>query len=207
MLAASLMTLLSTLPHSAAMVEEAMNAGHPGRIEIVELREVRATGCSITGLEPFNRPARSSVVALTLTGRDGETHHCSATAVARVRVFDTVLVTTRAVKAGEALEGAVTAQERERFDGAPVLAAADLGPGVLAAQALAPNTLLAPRHVRTSGPATGELLKVVVRISGLRLVQEARVVNCQSASRVCARLPNGHRVEGVLRDGELEVSP
>jgi len=212
MMTATVLTLLAAGSGSTALVEAALNGpsttgGAGTRIEVLEVRAARTGDCAPSSLEPLTAPVRSGVMSVTLSGHDSALHRCTVSAVARVRVFSRVLVTSRAVKAGESLEGAVTALEREQLDGSPRVTADALPQGAVAARALAANTPLTTGHLREVGPQNGELIRVVVNLLGVRLVQEGHAARCASTGAICARLPNGRRVEGIWLNGQLEVAP
>jgi hypothetical protein len=127
---------------------------------------------------------------------------CRAWAWLRVEVWAPVMITTRAVRAGEPLEEAVTAVER------PVTAAnppATLAPGAVATHSFPRGKALGPNDVRTGASVgSGATLKVLVRSGTLVIATTGRLVPC-GRGRTCAVLASGKHMEGQLADGRLVV--
>jgi hypothetical protein len=122
---------------------------------------------------------------------------------ATVRVFAPVMVTTRAVRLGEPLAGAVKETEKELRPGRAPARAQEVT-SAKAARALSAGQLIEATHVELAGPAVGSPIRVMVRSGALAISQSGRVVSC-GRGRVCAILPSGKHVEGTLAGDLLEV--
>jgi flagella basal body P-ring formation protein FlgA len=122
---------------------------------------------------------------------------------ATVRVFAPVMVTTRAVRAGEVLAGAAKEMEKELRPGRAPARPEEIT-AAKAARALSPGQLIEAAHVEHTGPAAGLPIRVVVRSGALAITQTGRVVSC-GRGRTCAVLPSGKHVEGTLANDVLEV--
>lgn len=140
--------------------------------------------------------AGSGKVAVKLLGKG-----CSGWAWAKVQVMAPALVTTRPVRAGEPLDGAVTSMEREVSTGRTP---AVLSAGAVASRALPRGLMLEAGHIRGAGPGAGDAIKVIVRSGPLVIEAHGRSVSC-GRGRVCAVLPSGKHVEGQLVAGSLLV--
>ncbi|HVO19369.1 MAG TPA: SAF domain-containing protein [Anaeromyxobacter sp.] len=170
------------------------------RAELVEVQVTAGRGCPADRAEALRPVTGSGEVPLRLLGTSPDGHPCEAYGWARVRVVRAGLVATRAVAAGETLEGAVEPAEVEVRPGhAPFLG--ELPGGARAARALAAGAPLSSADVR-EGPAPGEPITVVVLGEGLELSREGRALPC-TPGRGCALLPGGRRVEGRLEAGRL----
>jgi hypothetical protein len=119
----------------------------------------------------------------------------------RLELWAPVPVTTRQVREGEALAGAVTLVERQitTGHGPPVLA-----PSAVAARPLLRGQAVTAQQVRQGGSGAGEAVKVVVRAGGVEVATAGRMVGC-GRGRTCAVLASGKHVEGQLADGILLV--
>jgi flagella basal body P-ring formation protein FlgA len=122
---------------------------------------------------------------------------------ATVNVFAPVLVTTRSVRSGEALAGAVKELEKEVRPGRVPARFEELGTAK-AARPLAAGQLLEAAHVEVLGPVAGSPIRVVVRAGALAITQTGRVVPC-GRGRTCAVLPSGKHVEGSMANDTLVV--
>ncbi len=173
----------------------------PGaRAEVLELRGDLGAGCRLARGEVPRRIEASSRNAVHLVG-EGDGRSCEAGAWARVRVVAPVLVTSRAVAAGEALADAVAREDRELLPGrAPLSAVPD---GAVADRALAPGVALELWALRV-GPRPGEPVTVVAHAGTLTVESAGRAIPCRRG-RACALLPSGRRVEGDWHAGRIEV--
>lgn len=201
-LAAGIVTLLLASSERALVIEAVQATSEAGqRVEVLEAHLGLPAGCSPRRVTVERAARASGVLGL---GVEGTSAHgrCDGRGWARVRVFAPVWVTTRAVRGGEKLDGAVTKAERER--GATTEPLAELTGQLVASTSLAKGLVLEARHVRGEGPAPGDRISVVVETGDLHLEQDGVVLAC---AKTCARLANGHRVEGVLVDGKLKVTP
>jgi len=205
LLAISLTALAETAP-APALPDLAMRAVTDAlalpsaRAELVELQVTAGRGCPAERAEALRPVTGSGEVPLRLRGTSPDGRLCEAFGWARVRVVRSGLVATRAVSAGEPLEGAVEPAEVEVRPGhAPLLG--PLPAGARSARALAAGAPLSRADVR-EGPAPGEPITVVVLADGLELSREGRALPC-TPGRGCALLPGGRRVEGRLEAGRL----
>lgn len=181
------LTILTSVP---APLVEALQARAPEGTR-VEVEAFSAPPCPSPRYEP--QPLEGSGrVAVRLSGRG-----CTTWGWATVRVLSTQAVVTRDVPPGASLDGAVRLEEREWRRGAPSAPALD---GAVAARALRSGTWLRDVDVRF-GPPPGTPITVRVVVNTISVEQRGTIVSCGRA--VCATLPSGKRVTGVLRDGVL----
>jgi flagella basal body P-ring formation protein FlgA len=193
-------------PDVAPLVRQALARalGAPGaRIDsaIQDAGSSRASSCRATEAELPQPIQASGRVAVKISGRSPRGQRCEEWIWTRVRVVAPVAVTTRALKAGEALDGAVATEERELRAGHP---AAALGPASLAGRALSAGQMLEAAFVAEPTLRPGETVKVLVVSGALTIEQSGRAVPCVRG-RSCATLPSGKQVEGDLVDGRLVV--
>jgi hypothetical protein len=134
----------------------------------------------------------SGRVAVRLTGKG-----CGAWGWASVRLLATQAVLTRDVEAGAPVEGAVRLEEREWRRGVPAAPALE---GANAARRLRAGAVLRDLDVRF-GPPPGTPVTVRVVVNTISVEQRGTIVPC--GTQICATLPSGKRVSGVLRDGVL----
>ena len=192
--------LLLAAATPAAAVERAL-ARKGARAEVGEVRTASGRGCEAEAWESLRAVEASGAAALRFTGRTAAGAPCEGYAWGRVKVLAPTAVTTRDLREGEPLTGAVTLEEREVLPGRHALAAAP--EGASAARRLAAGAVLDESSVRT-GPAPGEPVLVRLRAGALFVEQSGRALPCQRG-RTCALLPSGRRVEGRLEDGHLLV--
>lgn len=203
MLTPAAIALSLALAAAPTAVEQAVAAATaPGlRAEVLEYRPAVETGCAPERAEALREVAASGQVALRVEGRDAGGARCEGWGWARVRAVAPALRATRAVRAGEALAGAVSLGEAEVIAGRRALA--ELPEGAVAARPLSAGAPVESGALRT-GPTPGAALTVVVRAGALAVAQPGRAVAC-GRERACAVLPSGRRVEGRLQDGALWV--
>jgi hypothetical protein len=127
---------------------------------------------------------------------------CPAWGWVEVKVEARALVTTRSVRAGESLEGAVTEMEREVRP--PLRELATELKGARASRAIGRGQVVEKSHLEAPGAAPGSSVKVLVKAGGLQVIQSGRIVPC-GRGRTCAVMPSGRHVEGALVDGRLIV--
>jgi len=203
LLALSLAALAPAAPDVPALAMDAVTAALAiprARAEVVEVQVTAGRGCPAERAEALRPVTGSGEVPLRLLGAGPDGHACEAFGWARVRVVRTGLVTTRALAAGERLDGVVEPAEVEvRAGQAPPVA--ELPGDARAAHALAAGAPLRAGDVRL-GPAPGEPITVVFLADGLELSREGRALPCMPG-RACALLPGGRRVEGRLEGGRL----
>jgi hypothetical protein len=120
----------------------------------------------------------------------------------------TVLVTglgaiaTRDVRLGEALTGAYEFAEVEvRRGGAPVRS---IDPSATSLRALRKGQAVSSESFRV-GPPPGAEVTVRATAGAIVVEQKATITPC-TGGRVCASLPNGRRVTGVMHEGVLELT-
>ena len=192
----------SLAPRADEVLRTALSsAARGGRVEIIDTGLALQKGCSLVAATAES-VERSGIVGLWLAGRDADQRPCTGKGWARVRLFAAVWTTSRAVKSGDPLEGAVKETEREVTGGAPL----DVVPkGARAAMSLARGTVLEARHLRPDGPEPGTRVTVLVVVNELRIEQVGVALACPG--RACVRLDNGRRLEGTLVDGKVVVRP
>jgi hypothetical protein len=175
----------------------------PGaRVQLLAVDPSLPRGCEARAADATAPIAASGRAALRLTGAGADGSRCDGWAWARFRVLSPGLSLVRDVADGEPLApDALALAEREVRPGREPVAA--VPPGATAARALRSGTVLEPQHVR-AGPRPGEPVTVVVRSGALEIEQHGRAVAC-ARGRVCALLPSGRRVEGLLDGGRLVV--
>lgn len=183
----------------AAAVEGAVPAELGARLEILAWKQSRPE-CIATAASVERAITGSGRYAVKLTGQAGKSA-CDAWGWVQLRLFAPAFITTRAVRAGEPLEGAVKESEKEvRAGRAP----AQVGAGAKAGRHLGAGQLVEATHLDAGAPGTGESIKVVVQAGALSVSQNGRAVPC-GRGRVCAVLPSGKHVEGRLEAGVLVV--
>lgn len=149
----------------------------------------------------LQRPIEGSGrVAIKLVADAPNRETCETWAWARIRVVAKLAIARRSLRAGEALAGAVTLEEREIRPGTTPLADPERA---IASRFIAAGQVIDPSAARQPGPRPGDRIKVVVVSGALMLEQPGQVLACGSAT--CATLPSGRRVEGTLVDGRLLV--
>jgi hypothetical protein len=116
-------------------------------------------------------------------------------------VLAPVAVTTRTLREGEPLLGALALEEREVLPGRHPLRAAPAG--AAATRRLGAGVALDESAVRV-GPAAGGPVVVLLRAGSLTVEQTGRAVPCLPG-KACALLPSGRRVEGRFEDGRILV--
>jgi flagella basal body P-ring formation protein FlgA len=153
-------------------------------------------GCQATSATVARPIEGSGRYAVKLQGSG-----CTGWAWVRLELWAPVPVTTRQVRQGEALAGAVTLVERQITSGRapPVLAA-----NAVAARSLARGQAVTGEQLRQGGSGAGEAVKVVVRSGGVEVATAGRMVGC-GRGHTCAVLASGKHVEGQLAEGVLLV--
>ena len=188
---------------ASALAESSTVAG--ARVELVALEGASAS-CRTDGADvrvetsrPVDGSGRFAVKLIGHTATKGA--RCELWAWARLRVFASVRVARRPIRAGEALTPATIVEEREIRSGHVPMAAVD---GLTADRAIGAGQMIEEGTARAPGPRAGEPIKVVIVLGALAVEQDGHVLPC-SAGRTCAVLPSGKRVEGALVDGRLMV--
>jgi flagella basal body P-ring formation protein FlgA len=167
-----------------------------GRLDVRSYRPASTVTCAVTEAN-LERPIEGSGRFPVKVSGAG----CSGWAWVEVTVFANVLVTTRAVRAGESLEGATAPQDREVRPGRRP--AGDIS-GAKAARSLTRGQLIERDHLELAGLPAGTPVKIVVRAGSLNVVQRGRIVSC-GKGRTCAVVPSGKHVEGQMVEGQLIV--
>jgi hypothetical protein len=127
---------------------------------------------------------------------------CPAWGWVEVKVESTMLVTSRPVRAGESLDGAVTEVQREVRP--PLRELATDVKGARASRSLARGQVVDKSDLQAAGAAPGSTVKVLVKTGSLQIAQSGRIVPC-GRGRTCAVMPSGKHVEGSLVEGRLIV--
>jgi len=205
MFVASLLSLvISTAPVPgpvSAALESATVAG--ARLATVSYTPSRLEGCTVARAEVAKPIDSTGRYAVRVSGTRADGRACDGWAWAEVRVLATVSITNRAVRAGDALDGLLTQEERELKRG--LKPALQVPPRARAAIALPAGRVVEEHHLRAEGPMPGEAVTVEVRSAGMTVTQRGRAVACR-AGFACARLDSGRRaVEGIFEDGRILV--
>ena len=184
-----------------AAVVRALSAGAllpDARVEAVGYRG--AGRCDATRAEVEHPVEASGSVSLRIEGHSPTGEACRGFAVAEARLYAPVWVASRALAAGEAVEGATSRLEREVQPGHVPLAA--LSAGLATLRPVAAGTTLEAGFVQDPSWRPGAPVRVVLRSGSLSLTQQGRIVPC-APGRACAQLPSGRRVEGRRSGNEL----
>lgn len=193
-------------PEAPAFVVSALEAAvtAPGaHVRVTSYNAHVPPGCRATRAEigwPVERGGRV-MIRLVSDGDAAAGKACVGWASADVKLLGLVAVTTRPVRAGERLDGAVEMVEREL---PPRGGLTSVPRDALAARALAAGVVLDPAVVRIPGANPGDAVRIQVTAGALRIEQPGRLIACGNG-RTCAALPSGRHVEGVLQDGVLLV--
>ncbi|AKU93002.1 hypothetical protein [Vulgatibacter incomptus] len=170
------------------------------RLEIRSFRDRLPPGCRASRAEvprPIETSGRQHV---KLIGTTSEGFACEGWAFADVKLMAPAWITTRAVRAGEPLDGASREDLRELEPGRRILH--ELPPGARASRDLAAGVALEPGQIG-GAIAPGEPLTVLLRRDGLTIETRGRAIAC-GPGRACAQLSSGKRLEGRL-EGETLV--
>ncbi len=185
-----------------SIVQTAIEKGVTGRVQITNYRPSVAPSCALNRAETKETLQGSQRAFVKLYGALPSGAPCQGWAWMRVQVFRAVYVTAHPVKDGDALEGALTKDERELIPGHTPI---DFIPsGSTAAHFLKAGQMVETDMLRTGGFEPGQAITVLVRAGGLTVEQQGRVASCERG-HVCATLPSGKRVEGVFEEGHLLV--
>lgn len=162
---------------------------------IVPLSWSAPAGCRIESASVPRSIDGSGRMAVKFAGKN-----CSGWGWVRLEVWSETAVTTRAVRAGEAVEFAMVEQEvrsgRMPFEPAT---------GAVAVRSLPAGTTLSPADVGKNGVVAGDPVKIVVASGAVSIETQGRRVGC-SRSRDCAVLSSGKHLEGRMDDdGRLIV--
>ena len=216
-LAALVALLAFAMPSSAGAGQDgppvAVEAGSPAaavawaltganaRAEVGEPRLTSGSDCHPAGWAALRPVAVSGQTALRFTGATAAGVPCQGFAWAPVRVLAPAAIASRAIQAGEPLDGAVRVAEAELRPGHRPLA--ELPAGAVATRAIAPGQPIDASAMRV-GPEPGAPIAVLVRSGALTVEQPGRAIPCVRGL-ACARLPSGRRVEGHMAAGRLLV--
>jgi hypothetical protein len=140
------------------------------------------------------------------SGRVAVRYHgnrCEGWAWVRVRVTVERLAAAHALKAGDALDGAIQKVDTELRPGDDALQT--LPQGARAAIDIPVGAIITADRVRL-GPAPGASIEVLIQAGAIAVQQSATIVGCpRHEAAVCAALPSGKRVSGRIEDGLLHV--
>jgi hypothetical protein len=164
---------------------------------IVPLSWSAPEGCHIRNASVPRSIEGSGRVAVKYAGKN-----CSGWGWVRLEVWSETAVTTRAMRAGEAVETGYAMVEQEVRPGRmPFVPPA----GAVAIRSLPAGTSLDPRDVSMSAVVAGDPVKIIVAAGTVAIETQGRRVPC-ARSRACAVLPTGKHVEGHMDDsGRLIV--
>ena len=186
-------------PAVVAAVESAL-VGPNGRITLRSFRTPSSAGasaCKVREARVERAIEGSGRFPVKLTGRG-----CPAWGWVEVKVHAMALVTTRPVRAGDSLAGAVTEAEREVRP--PLRELATDVQGARAGRTLGRGQVVEKSHLEAAGAAPGSTVKVLVKAGALQIIQSGRVVPC-GRGRTCAVMPSGKHLEGEMVNGRLIV--
>lgn len=159
---------------------------------IVPLAWSAPAGCRVRRASVPRAIDGSGRVAVKFVG-----NNCSGWGWVRLEIWSETAVTTRAMRAGEAVESGFAMVEREvrpgRMPFVPPV-------GGVAVRSLPAGTALDPRDVSMSSVVAGDPVKVVVAAGAVAIETQGRRVPC-APSRACAVLSTGKHVEGRMDDG------
>jgi flagella basal body P-ring formation protein FlgA len=164
---------------------------------LVPLSWSAPTGCRVLNASVPHAIDGSGRVAVKFTGKD-----CSGWGWVRLEVWSETAVTTRTLRAGEAVESGFAMVEHEVRSGrVPFVPPA----GAVAVRSLPAGTSLGPADVSMSAVVAGDPVKIVVAAGAVAIETQGRRVAC-ARSRACAVLSTGKHVEGHMDDsGRLIV--
>ena len=164
---------------------------------IVPLSWSAPTGCQVRNASVPRPIDGSGRVAVKFTGRN-----CSGWGWVRLEIWSESAVTTRTLRAGEAVESGFAMVEQEVKSGrVPFVPSA----GAVAVRSLPAGTALGPKDVSMSAVVAGDPVKIVVAAGAVAIETQGRRVAC-ARSRTCAVLATGKHVEGHMDDsGRLIV--
>ena len=164
---------------------------------IVPLSWSAPEGCHIRSASVSRSIEGSGRVAVKYAGKN-----CSGWGWVGLEIWSETAVTTRALRAGEAIEAGYSMVEREVRPGRmPFVPPA----GAVAIRSLPAGTALDPRDVSMSAVVAGDPVKIIVAAGTVAIETQGRRVPC-ARSRACAVLPTGKHVEGHMDDsGRLIV--
>jgi hypothetical protein len=164
---------------------------------IVPLSWSAPEGCNIRSASVPRSIEGSGRVAVKFAGKN-----CSGWGWVRLEVWSETAVTTRTLRAGEAVESGFAMVEQEVHQGRmPFVPPA----GAVALRSLPAGTPLYPGDVSKSSVVAGDPVKIIVAAGAVAIETQGRRVPC-ARSRACAVLPTGKHVEGHMDDsGRLIV--
>jgi flagella basal body P-ring formation protein FlgA len=164
---------------------------------IVPLSWSAPAGCRVRNASVAHALDGSGRVSVKISGPG-----CSGWGWAVVEVWAQAAVTTRAVRAGEALNALVAVIEHEVRPGHMPYLPPD---GAVAIRSLSAGTVVNPADVGGSTVVAGDPVKILV-VSGVLAVEaQGRRIPC-GQSRACAVLSSGKHLEGHMDDnGRLIV--
>jgi hypothetical protein len=171
------------------------------KVSVVKYVATLPSGCSATAAIVTSTPASGGDFIVRLTGTTATGTTCEGWGHAFTTITVPMLVTTKAVPAGAALEGSVALMDRPwRASTRPV----ELHDGAMARTALPAGTVIEKRHVRDAGPDIGDAVTVDLRSGGISISQAGRLTSC-TGDWSCATLPSGKHVQGRLEGSHLFV--
>jgi flagella basal body P-ring formation protein FlgA len=192
----------SSVPPQVAEALNDASAVINGKVHVSRFTIANRTQCIPDKIELKERIDGSGRVPVRYTGKDKSGADCQAWAWADVQVWAPVLITTRAVKPGETIDGAVTEVEREVMRGHEPLT--QVTPGLIATNMIASGAVIEKHAVHIAQPKVGTQISVTIVAGGVTVEEAARVLPCVP-DRVCVMLPSGKRLDGTMQDGHLLV--
>jgi hypothetical protein len=167
--------------------------GVPGA-RLIPLRFLTPRNCEIQNASVVQPILGSGRIPVKYSGKE-----CSGFAWAEVQVWADMAVSTRPIAKGQLLAGSIQRTGREVRRGQPPFWPAE---NAVASRAIPKGALVTERDVHGDGRgSTGSDIKVVVTHGSLAVTTQGRRIPC-GGGRMCAVLPSGKRVEGLLDEAD-----
>jgi hypothetical protein len=190
----------------AAVADELQRAAPFPTAQVTGSRYRAVSGCTVESAELSAPIVASGTAALRVSGRGNNGRPCSAYAFVDVHVVTDALISTRPIREGAPLEGAVRMVRREIARGETPITA--LPVGVVASRSLTTGQLVDPQLFRTPGLTPGTPVRVMLRAGALSLEENGIIARCNDSSGIehaCATVASGKRVEGHFENGVILV--
>ena len=190
----------------AVVADELQRAAPFPSAQVTGSRYRAVSGCKVESAELSAPIVSSGTAALRVSGRGNNGRPCSAYAFVDVHVVTDALISTRPIREGSPLEGAVRMVRREIARGETPITA--LPVGVVASRSLSAGQLVDPQLFRTPGLTPGSSVRVMLRAGALSLEENGIVARCTDTGgteRACATVASGKRVEGHYENGVILV--
>lgn len=190
----------------AVVADELQRAAPFPSAQVTGSRYRAVSGCKVESAELSAPIVASGTAALRVSGRGNNGRPCSAYAFVDVHVVTDALISTRPIREGAPLEGAVRMVRREIAHGETPITA--LPVGVVASRSLTAGQLVDPQLFHAPGLTPGTPVRVMLRAGALSLEENGLISRCNDTSRfehACATVASGKRVEGRYENGVILV--